>query len=181
MKLLGQYPGEIVHGHPRANADGGVYKHVLIAEEKLGRYLEPEETVHHIDGNKLNYAPENLLVFATKADHTRFHMSHLSLKDLIEVRPNVYIAPKKENKCKYCNKEISRGAEYCKDCYNKYINLKVKDKPTKEELYNLLIKEKGNFTKIGKFYSVTDNAVRKWCKKYNLPSHSKDYKTLCLT
>ena len=29
---------------------------------------------------------------------------------------------------------------------------------------------------VGEIYNVTDNAVRKWCKKYNMPYHSKDYK-----
>lgn len=26
-------------------------------------------------------------------------------------------------------------------------------------------------------YGVTDNAIRKWCKGYNLPSKSKDIKS----
>lgn len=30
------------------------------------------------------------------------------------------------------------------------------------------------FTKIGEKYGVTDNAIRKWCKAYNLPSRKKD-------
>lgn len=30
------------------------------------------------------------------------------------------------------------------------------------------------FTKIGEEYGVTDNAIRKWCKAYNLPYRRKD-------
>ena len=34
------------------------------------------------------------------------------------------------------------------------------------------------FTQIGKEYGVTDNAVRKWCKSYNLPYRVKDIKEI---
>jgi 5-methylcytosine-specific restriction endonuclease McrA len=31
-----------------------------------------------------------------------------------------------------------------------------------------------NFTQVGKYFGVTDNSVRKWCKKYGLPIHTKE-------
>ena len=36
-----------------------------------------------------------------------------------------------------------------------------------------LIKEKP-FTQIGEQYGVTDNAVRKWCDRYNLPRRKSE-------
>lgn len=48
--------------------------------------------------------------------------------------------------------------------------------PPKEELQQILIENKGNFTKVGKIFGVTDNSIRKICKKYQIPTHSKDYK-----
>lgn len=37
--------------HPRAKANGGyVFEHILVMEEKLGRYLEDDENVHHLYG-----------------------------------------------------------------------------------------------------------------------------------
>lgn len=33
-----------------------------------------------------------------------------------------------------------------------------------------------SYTKIAKDFNVTDNAVRKWCKKYDLPVKSRDIK-----
>ena len=34
------------------------------------------------------------------------------------------------------------------------------------------------FLHIGKLFGVSDNAVRKWCKKYNLPYKYNDIKQL---
>ena len=51
----------------------GGYVHRVAAELKLGRPLRPEEVVHHEDGNTWNNDPDNIYVFATKADHSRYH------------------------------------------------------------------------------------------------------------
>lgn len=42
-------------------------------EKELGRYLNPKEIVHHIDGIKLNNKIENLKLFSTTNEHTTFH------------------------------------------------------------------------------------------------------------
>jgi YHS domain-containing protein len=47
--------------------------HRVVAEQLLGRPLESEEVVHHRDGNRYNNTPENLVVFPTVGNHTRFH------------------------------------------------------------------------------------------------------------
>lgn len=55
--------------HPNANRHGYMRRHRLVMEEKLGRLLERSEVVHHVDGNTLNNAPDNLEVFATNGQH----------------------------------------------------------------------------------------------------------------
>lgn len=50
----------------------GVHTHRIVAEEKLGRPLKKGEIVHHIDGNKRNNDPSNLMVM-TQAEHCRLH------------------------------------------------------------------------------------------------------------
>ncbi len=51
----------------------GKAEHRVVAEEMLGRPLKPGEVVHHIDGNKQNNAPENLMVFESSSAHLAFH------------------------------------------------------------------------------------------------------------
>jgi hypothetical protein len=42
-------------------------------EAKLGRPLQPDEVVHHIDGDHTNNKPNNLEVMDRK-EHTRMHV-----------------------------------------------------------------------------------------------------------
>lgn len=47
--------------------------HRVAAEKKLGRKLQKEEVVHHMDFNGKNNAPWNLMIFKNNADHSRYH------------------------------------------------------------------------------------------------------------
>lgn len=67
--------------HPYANNHGYVRKHRLIVEQYLGRYLNPEEVVHHIDGNKQNNNITNLMVFSNNLAHIRFHKDPNNVKE----------------------------------------------------------------------------------------------------
>ena len=51
----------------------GRHLHRQVAERILGRPLQEGEIVHHIDGNKLNNDPENLMILPSQAEHARLH------------------------------------------------------------------------------------------------------------
>ena len=75
--------------------------------------------------------------------------------------------------CIDCQKEISTGSTRCLPCENKR-RAKNFSKVTREELKNLI--RTTPFTRIGEQFGVSDNAVRKWCDKYNLPRKASEIK-----
>ena len=58
--------------YPKIN---GRHAHRVVAEEMLGRKLKPGEVVHHKDGNKQNFSPENLEVLPGQSEHAKLHGS----------------------------------------------------------------------------------------------------------
>jgi len=59
--------------HHLADVRGYAYEHRVVAENKIGRRLNPKEQVHHLDENKLNNSIENLEVVKTLRYHKVFH------------------------------------------------------------------------------------------------------------
>jgi hypothetical protein len=66
------YHGYILKGSKRL--------HRILAEQKIGRKLYPNEIVHHIDGDKLNNSIDNLQIM-TNSEHTKLHL--LKRKEVI--------------------------------------------------------------------------------------------------
>lgn len=87
-KYLWEYAPE--HPFCPKGASNRVRKHRLVAEQYLltdensleidgKRYLKPEYDVHHIDGDKYNNEPNNLMVL-TRAEHQALHQKLKRLK-----------------------------------------------------------------------------------------------------
>ena len=153
--------------------------------------------LHHINGNHQDNRLENLQILCAnchrKTDNFRGKgiRAHKAASDWFisdeeaEQRHQVKLekrrVPKNLRKvtpilpkiCPSCGKEFQpsdRKQEYCSpECYHN----KNDNRP---DIISLLkaFKECNSFVKVGIYFGVTDNAVRKWCKLYKLPIHSKE-------
>lgn len=75
--LIGRRPngsGNIRNGYVRRSVSG-VYKteHICIVEKALGHPLPPGAEVHHLDKNRSNNTPTNLVVCPDKSYHRLLH------------------------------------------------------------------------------------------------------------
>jgi hypothetical protein len=98
-------------------------EHRLVMEQHLGRYLTPEEVVHHINGIKDDNRIENLKLITTQSEHLRGH--HQLLKRDIENRL-CWICGKKTFKDKNGHhrwyKGPNEGEFECENCHRKILN-----------------------------------------------------------
>ena len=78
----------------------------------------------------------------------------------------------------YCGKNLKKkkkkNAKIKKEKKQTNSN-RIKDPPLSRKELKKRIREK-SFTSIGKEFGISDNAIRKWCKKYNLPFQSRKIK-----
>lgn len=78
------------------------------------------------------------------------------------------------NHCKKCGVEINRQSYYCTECW-RVLSRKV-ERPSREELKQLI--RNNTFTDLSIMFDVSDNAIKKWCKKYQLPHKVSDIKLI---
>ena len=83
---------------------------------------------------------------------------------------------KPKNYCVDCGREIGLSSVRCLECSSKIISEENKKRReqiiTRQELKDLI--RTTPFTQIGTRYNVSDNAIRKWCVRYNLPKTKKE-------
>jgi hypothetical protein len=93
--------------HPLANKSGKVYVHRIVASEMLGRWILPEEHVHHIDGNKRHNDPENLQILSA-SEHARLE---IKLRNLAAGKEDIF--------CSSCGKKLNRLSKtgLWRDCW----------------------------------------------------------------
>lgn len=120
--------------------------------------------LHHIDGNHSNNSLDNLQLLCPNC-----HSQTDNYCGSANIEHTKYY-------CKECNKQITRGAIYCSVCASKH-RRKVKSRPDIKTLIEDFKKLK-SFVKVGKKYGVSDNAVRKWCNEYKLPTKAKEIKSM---
>lgn len=142
-------------------------------ERKLGRKLRPGEVVHHVDEDKCNYSMNNLICFASNADHSAFHngceIAYNS--EGIAYCPNksIRIEGKKTRYsiCPNCGNLKSSKAHLCKACeLEKIPATKISTDLNKlDDLLKKDIKENLSIVDIAAKYGVSHATVRRWLNK----------------
>lgn len=74
--------------------------------------------------------------------------------------------------CPICGAHKTADAKLCKSCADK--QQYTVQRPSAIELANEIINS--NFCAVGRKYGVSDNAIRKWCKAYNMPTKKNEIK-----
>lgn len=150
---------------------GYVYEHILIMEKELGRSLIKGEEVHHLDFDRSNNRPSNLIVLS-KSSHVKLHHwinNGAFISKDIKVNPLNSGKPKLGCKrCIVCNYPLKlKQSKYCsQSCTNSDRKSKMGSVNLKEVLEKL---SKSSFVQVAKEYNISDNGLRKWLKtKHNL-------------
>lgn len=110
----------------KVNVGGGVTKlaHVVVAERALGKRLPIGAEVHHVDEDKQNNAPANLVICE---DHAYHHLLHVRAR-IVQAGGN----PNTEAMCSMCQRLRPRSdfsvktaatnglTNYCRECMARY-------------------------------------------------------------
>lgn len=89
----GDYNYAVVPEHPKRTKNNYVLEHRVVMENYLGRLLDDDEVVHHINGNKKDNRIENLEVLSNE-EHAKLHGSKVGHKMVML-------------KCPWCKKVFS--------------------------------------------------------------------------
>lgn len=139
--------------------------------------------LHHINGDHYDNDLSNLMIVCPNC-HTQltsqqsFSQDPYTYKNYIEKTQEdnnkqkiQKSRHKKQNKCVDCGKPILSKSIRCVECAYKHRSSCPYDR---EELKELI--RENNFRQIGKSNNVSDNTVRKWCKRLGLPTKSRQIK-----
>lgn len=132
---------------------GYVAEHIVVAEKEFGRALRDDEEVHHLDENKSNNSPSNLIILPKKS-HT---MLHKFFK-----HAGIIIKAKEIRRCEGCDAEL---ASFQRRFCSKQCESKMHKSPLDHisiEQFKSDFKELKSYVRVGKKYGISDNGLKKW-------------------
>lgn len=158
-----------------------LYVHRLVYRTFVG-VIPSNMEINHIDHNKDNNSLENLELLTHSENQIKSAKFYGKL-----IKP----------RCKCCGKKMCHNSKsvYCRKCrktdgimkkykYSPKLHLRKVERPCKKDLAGMILDM--SFLEISRQYGVSDNAVRKWCKYYDLPFrkrdielHKEELETLC--
>lgn len=156
------------------------FHHINPAEKEFG--ITDSQAVTKALAKQLAEMKKCILVCANC--HRGIHSGHLQIPNNYETFYDEEVAQNllleleqikhgQKHYCQRCGKLIpTKDAIHCSDCAS--LMQRVVDRPSRDEL-KVMIRSMP-FTQIAKKYSVSDNAIRKWCDGYNLPRKVSDIK-----
>ena len=142
--------------------------------EWMGKTISLE--LDHIDGDPMNNEKSNLRFLCPNCHATTstYRGKNKKINNKIDIRQNKIDRYDKDDSkkdiCPICNINLkSKKAEMCIECYKtKQSIIPVTREQLKYEIRNY------SFLQVGKIHNNSDNTIRKWCKKLNLPYRRED-------
>lgn len=147
------------------NWKGWVYEHIYIVEKYNNIVLKDNEVVHHLDGIKDNNRLSNLVVLDNAA--------HVKIHEWLNKNIPFGTLSNEIKHCKVCGETLQFKQKIGCCLEHGDIARRQTDRPSEKQLIELL--KYNSYTHVANLYGVSDNAVRKWVKKYGY-----DPKTLTL-
>jgi hypothetical protein len=155
------YRGFFMPQHPLAQNNGMVALHRHVLSVQLKRWLTAEEAVHFIDGDKTNCDLTNLELILMKDRH-KYSLPRggtVTLHCAYCQQPFVTQLSRQEKR-RHCSKECSLKSAQRLHLSPQELAEEVWSKPTVE---------------IAAEHGVSDKAIEKWCKKYNIGKPPRGY------
>lgn len=133
-----------------------------VTDEEFLDALEKSETIHQAL-IKLKISTSGTQYNRARKIISNYNITKFNKKDIIE------------NFCIDCGKIIMLSSIRCPGCsyknrYRDSLINNINRDFLKDQIRNF------SFVEIGKNFNVSDNAIKKWCKKFNLPSTRKEIK-----
>ena len=145
----------------------------LITNNYIGQYRIKDDVYHEVKEDDFIFRPkannkckECGIKIGAGSEYCKKH--HLELKVHVKTLEDKFCA---------CGNQIYNNSTQCKECYLKSMSTNEKilangiknrkvERPSKETLMEEI--QKYNMTQMGNKYGVSDNAIRKWCRQYEI-------------